>query len=328
MKYRRFGKSGWEVSEIGFGAWALGSHWGPQAESDSISALNTAIDLGVNFIDTAQLYGNGRSERVISSVLKKRSERVYVATKTPPDRGPWPPSPYCLAEERYSESYLRKNVEQRLKSMGVDCLDLLQLHTWSRAWNRQPTPFEVLRKLQKEGKIRLVGVSTPEHDQNAVIDLMKQGWVDAVQVIFNLFDQEPAAELLPVAAETGTGIIVRVVFEEGVLTGKYKKGHRFPADDFRNNYFEGDRLERALDRVEGVRKDIVEAGLERQFTLADVAVKFALGHPAVSTVITGIRNDEQAKLNASVSDKPDLPASFMNRLHRHNWPKGFWYSGK
>src|SRR5476649_1688185 len=221
MNFRKLGRTGLNVSEIGFGAWAIGGSWGPQSDSDSTAALNRALDLGVNFIDTAAGYGDGKSERIIAGVLKSRRDEVFVATKTPPAAGPWPPSPYCLSSARYSEGHLRENVEQRLRNLGTDRIDLLQLHTWTRAWNRRPEPFELLRKLKAEGKVRFVGISTPEHDQNSVIDLMRGGWVDVVQVIYNIFEQEPAAELLPVAAETQVGVIVRVVFDEGALTGKW-----------------------------------------------------------------------------------------------------------
>jgi aryl-alcohol dehydrogenase-like predicted oxidoreductase len=205
MQYRPFGKQNFRCSEIGFGAWAIGGAWGAQADSDSLAALHRALDLGVNFIDTAAGYGNGRSERLIGQVLRERAaagkkENVFVATKTPPAPGIWPPSPYCRAEVRYAEDYLRENIATRLATLGVDRLDLLQLHTWTRAWNRHPTPFKILRQLQHEGLIGLIGVSTPEFDQNSVIDLMRGGWVDSVQVIYNIFDQEPAAELLNASA--------------------------------------------------------------------------------------------------------------------------------
>ena len=252
MKFRKLGRTGLNVSEIGFGGWAIGGGWGPQSDGDSIAALNRALDLGVNLIDTAAGYGDGRSERIIADVLRTRRDEVIVATKTPPAAGPWPPSPYCLTSERYSENYLRENVEQRLRNLGTDRLDLLQLHTWTRAWNRRPEPFEVLRKLKAEGKVRFVGISTPEHDQNSVIDLMRGGWVDVVQVIYNIFEQEPAAELLPAAAETNVGIIVRVVFDEGSLTGKWTRDTVVPEGDFRRNYFAGDRLGRAVDRARKV----------------------------------------------------------------------------
>jgi aryl-alcohol dehydrogenase-like predicted oxidoreductase len=324
MKYRRLGRTGLNVSEVGFGAWAIGGSWGPQSEVDSVAALNRALDLGVNFIDTAAGYGDGKSERIIGSVLKGRKDPVIVATKTPPMEGPWPPSPYCDVSARYPEKYLRANVEERLRNLGTEAIDILQLHTWTRAWNKNPKPFEVLKALKKEGKIRFVGISTPEHDQNSVIELMRGGWVDVVQVIYNIFEQEPAAELLPAAAETDVGIIVRVVFDEGSLTGKWTSETTFPEGDFRRNYFAGDRLGRAVGRASKVAADLDGSGL----TLPQAALKFALGHAAVGTVIPGMRNPAQAAANCAVSDLPALPAALVERLHAHNWQRGFWYSGK
>jgi aryl-alcohol dehydrogenase-like predicted oxidoreductase len=324
MRHRTFGRTGVRVSEIGFGAWAIGGSWGEQREEDSVAALHRALDLGCTFLDTAAGYGNGRSERIIGRVLRERKETVFVATKTPPAPGPWPPSPYCRDDERYPESYLRANVEERLRSLGTERIDLLQLHTWTRAWNRSPRPFEVLRKLQAEGKIRFVGLSTPEHDQNGAIDLMRGGWLGAVQVIYNVFEQEPAAELLPVARETNVGVIVRVVFDEGVLAGRYTKDTRFEEGDFRRSYFAGDRLERAVARVEAVREEIEGSGL----TLPQAAIRFALAHPAVSTVIPGIRSVAQAEANCGVSDLPPMGEDLLLRLRKHAWLRAFWYGGK
>lgn len=324
MKYRRLGRTNLNVSEIGFGAWAIGGGWGPQSDTDSVAALHKALDLGVNFIDTAAGYGNGRSERIVAQVLKDRRDAVVVATKTPPADGPWPPSPYCVATNRYSEAYLRGNVEERLRNLGTDRIDLLQLHTWTRAWNRSPEPFAVLRKLKEEGKIRFVGVSTPEQDQNSVIALMRDGWVDVVQVIYNIFEQEPAAELLPAAAEHDVGIIVRVVFDEGSLTGKWTPATTFPAGDFRARYFEGDRLARSLDRVGRVRQTLEGSG----YTLPEAALTFARSHPAVTTVIPGMRNPAQAEANCGASELPLMGEDLRRRLRPHNWLRGVWYSGK
>jgi len=324
VKFRKLGRTQLEVSEIGFGAWAIGGGWGPQSESDSVAALNRALDLGVNFIDTAAGYGDGKSERIIAEVLKGRRESVVVATKTPPTAGPWPPSPYCVASARYPEKYLRENIEQRLRNLGTDHLDILQLHTWTRAWNRGPEPFVVLRKLKEEGKVRFVGVSTPEHDQNSVIGLIRDGWVDVVQVIYNIFEQEPAAELLPAAAEAGVGIIVRVVFDEGSLTGKWSGDTQFPEGDFRRSYFQGDRLGRAVARAGRVAETIQGSG----YTLAQAAMKFALAHPAVGTVIPGMRNPAQAQANCAASGMADMGPELQQGLHKHNWLRGFWYSGK
>jgi aryl-alcohol dehydrogenase-like predicted oxidoreductase len=324
MKYRQLGRTDVKVSEIGFGAWAIGGGWGKQDEAESLAALHKAIDLGVNLIDTAAGYGNGRSERIIAKVLKERSETVYVATKTPPAPGPWPPTPYCRADERYSESYLRQNVEERLRNLGTDCIDILQLHTWTRAWNKEPAPFEILQKLRDEGKIRFIGVSTPEHDQNSVIDLMRDGYLDTVQVIYNIFEQEPAAQLLPVAAECEVGVIVRVAFDEGVLTGKYHADTIFPEDDFRSRYFAGDRLERAVARVEKIKDDLAGSGLG----MPQTALKFALSPSEVSVVIPGIRNIAQAEANIGVSDLPALDDALIQTLRGHAWNRAFWYGGK
>lgn len=328
MKFRPFGHHPLSASEIGFGAWAIGGSWGAQSDTDSLAALHRALDLGCNFIDTAAGYGNGRSEKLIAQVLRDRAagkkEKIFVATKTPPAPGNWPPSPYDHVEERYSESYLRENIATRCANLGVEKLDLLQLHTWTRAWNRNPTPFKILRSLQREGRLGLIGVSTPEQDQNCVIDLMRGGWVDSVQVIYNLFEQEPAAELLDVAKECGVGIIVRVVFDEGVLTGKFTAETKFAADDFRAKYFEGDRLVRAIAHTDEIKKDLAGTG----YTMPQAAIKWVLAHPAVSVVIPGIRTVAQADANCGVSDLPAMPPALVEKLRRHNWRRGVWYGGK
>jgi len=324
MKYRELGTTGLQVSEIGFGAWAIGGSWGRQNETDSLEALETAIDQGVNFIDTAAGYGNGRSERIIGQFLKEREERILVCTKTPPVPGKWPPSPYCRIEERYPEKYLRENLEERLGNLQMEKLDVILLHTWTRAWNDAPEALHTLQKLKSEGLVNLIGISTPEHDQNCVVQLMREGLIDVVQVIYNIFEQEPAAQLLPVAAETGTGIIVRVAFDEGVLTGKYQGNETFGKDDFRSNYFAGDRLARSVDRVEKIRKEFAGTA----YTLPQLALKFSLSHPAASTVIPGIRNRDQALQNTTISELPDLDEGMLTKLREHAWNRAFWYGGK
>ncbi len=326
MKYRNLGRTGRSISQIGFGAWAIGGSWGEQSDDDSIATLHRALDLGVNFIDTAADYGKGKSERLIARALAERSDRdqITVATKTHPGPGPWPPSPYCKADERFSEAYLRTSVEERLTNLATDCLDLLQLHTWTRAWNADPTPLAVLRRLQTEGKIRHIGISTPEHDQNSVIELMRTGWLDTVQVIYNIFEQEPAAQLLTVAAECGVGVIVRLAFDEGALTGKFTPQTRFADGDFRNNYFQGDRLQRTVQRVDNIKADLAGTG----YTMPQAALKFVLAHPAVSTVIPGMRSPAQAQANCAASDLPDLPDPLLDKIHTHQWHRAFWYEGK
>lgn len=328
MQTRHLSRAGPLVSEIGFGAWALGGGWGHQDDNESIRSLHAAIDQGINFVDTAAGYGDGHSERIIARVLRERPGSLLVATKTPPDEGPWPPSPYCRWQDRYSAAYLRDNVHERLTNLGVEKIDLLQLHTWTAAWNDDPQPLLVLRQLRDEGKVGLIGVSTPEQDQSCVIQLMRDGLVDVVQVIFNLFHQEPAAQLLPVAGETGTGVIVRVALDEGSLTGKYEDDHEFAGEDFRNRYFAGDRMQRTAQRVQEIRSDIQQFGLADQYSLIDVALKFVLARPEVSSAIVGMRSVSQVETNARVSQLHDLPLELLHRLRRHNWLRGVWYGGK
>lgn len=327
MQYRPFGVTGWDVSEIGFGAWAIGAlGWGPQSDADSLAALHAALDRGCNFIDTALGYGDGHSERLIGKLLKeRRGERIFVATKTPPVMpGYWPPTPYCKIAERFPADYLRKQVEASLRNLGADCIDLLQLHTWTRAWNRDPQALETLRELKREGKIRAIGISTPEQDQNSLVDLMKGGWLDAVQVIYNIFEQEPAAELLPVARKYGVAVIVRVAFDEGALTGKFTPATKFAEGEFRANYFAGDRLQRVCDRVARIREEV--NGAEKD--MAATALKFILKHPAVSTVIAGMRTPAQAAANCAVSDEAPMSDDLAIRLRKHAWHRGVWYAGK
>ena len=327
MQYRRFGKLGWHVSSIGLGTWALGSNWGPQDDAVSIRTIHQALDSGCNFIDTARAYGDGRSERVIAQSLRERpkTESIYVATKVPPLINPdWLATPYQTWAEKFPEAHIRSEIDNSLLALGVECLDLVQLHTWSRGWNRDPVPFQILRELQKEGKLRAIGVSTPEIDQNSVTDLIRNGYVDSVQAIYNIFDQECQAELFPAALEHDVAIIVRVAFDESSLTGKLTNESRFAEGDVRNSYFAGDRLARTVKRV----KQIANAVADRESSMAAAALKFALKPQAVSTVIAGCRNAQQAAANCAVGAEPPLSDGLEIDLRQHNWRRSFWYAGK
>jgi aryl-alcohol dehydrogenase-like predicted oxidoreductase len=304
------------VSEIGFGASTVGgSGWGKQDENDSIEALHTAIDNGLNFIDTAQIYGKGKGEEIISRIIKERKEKIYVCTKTPPLAGSWPPSHYDNPEKRFPEDYLKENVDERCKALGVESLDVLLLHTWTRAWNKDPKPLMVLDELRKKGKIKWIGVSTPEHDQNGVIDLMKNGLIDVVELIFNIFEQEPAAELLPAAKEYNIGVVGRVPLDEGSLTGKYTIDTTFQEGDFRKTFFKGDRLAITLEKIDKIKEEIKD----EEITLIQAAIKFILAREEISTVIPGMRNSLQAKENTSISDLPPLSEKLISRLKQHYW---------
>jgi aryl-alcohol dehydrogenase-like predicted oxidoreductase len=324
MKYRTFGRLGWQVSEISFGAWALGGSWGAQDDRNSIAALRRAFDCGVNLVDTAAGYGAGRSERVIAEAVAGRRDPILLVTKTPPIPGNWPPWPHERVEDRYPETHLRANLEERLRNLRTDCLDVLLLHVWSRAWNRDPRPLEVLRRFKQEGKIRAFGISTPDHDQDQLNTLLACGAIDVVQMVYNLFEQQPAAEALPLAQQNGVAVMGRLVFDEGALTGKLTPETRFAPDDWRGRYFLGDRLTRTVARVEKIQTDLAGSG----FTMPQAALKFALAHPAMSTVIPGMRSIPQVEINTAVSDRPDIDPTLLEKLRAHVWLRGNWHPGK
>jgi len=238
--------------------------------------------------------------------------------------GNWPPTAYCDVNQRFPAASLRQQIEASLRNLDIDCLDVLQLHTWTRAWNRDPQALETLRALKQEGKIRAIGISTPEQDQNSLVQLMRDGWLDAVQVIYNIFEQEPAAEFLPAALENGVAVIVRVALDEGALTGKFTPDTRFAEGEFRAGYFAGDRLQRVCSRVEKIRDEIGTGEKD----LATAALKFVLKHPAVSTIIAGMRTPAQAAANCAVSAETPMSDDLEVRLRRHAWLRGVWYKGK
>jgi aryl-alcohol dehydrogenase-like predicted oxidoreductase len=324
MRYRTFGALGWQVSEVGFGGWALGGGaWGEQDDGESIRALRRALDLGVNLIDTAAGYGNGRSERVIAQALAEHRGPAYLVSKTPPAVGPWPPRPNDRWQERYPEAYLRQNVEERLRNLRVEALDVLLLHIWNRAWNRDPGPLEFLRKLKAEGKIRAFGISTPDFDQDQVNSLLVGRQIDVAQLVYNVFEQMPRAETLPLARDNGVAVIGRLVFDEGSLTGKFTAETAFPEGDFRRNYFRGDRLAETVRRVERVRGELATTG----YDLPTAAIRFALAEAGMSSVIPGMRNVRQVEANVAASDAADLPATLLERLYEHWWNRGNWHAG-
>lgn len=322
MKYRRFGRMGWAVSEIGFGAWAIGGWWGGQDDQDSIAALRAYLNLGGNLIDTAQAYGDGRSERLIGQILKEHNERVYVATKLPPRDGVWSPPSWTPYTQSFPVDYIVKGVETSLKNLGVDCLDVYQLHTWCETWNTADEIFTAAQKLKKEGKILAFGVSTTESYPECIIGALQTGAVDSLQLIFNLFEQHPRDTLLPICQQLGVATIIRVPFDEGSLTGKYRGDETFSKDDFRSIYFRGNNLKATAQRVERIR-----AWVEKYLPgkpLPEVALRWILSHEEVATVIPGIRNVRQAELNTAPSDGSMLSPDVLREMKQFAWRRNPW----
>ncbi len=325
MYYRTFGKLGWKISEISFGGWAIGGDmWGPQDDADSIRALHRAIDLGVNFIDTAQGYGKGHSEELIGKVLKERSEEIYVATKVPAKPGSkWPLPENANANEFFPASYIIEQCEGSLRRLQRDHLDIYQFHTWATAFNVQDEWFEAMAKLKQQGKIQAIGVSVPDTTPDNVIGALALDRVQSVQVIYNIFEQYPQWNLFPVCEKLGIGVIVRVPFDEGALTGKYTAKTTFPEGDVRRRYFRGRNLPAVINRVEKIRE--FKNKRHRHMSMAEYALRFCLSHSAVHTVIPGIRNVQQAEMNLAASDGLWLDSNELQELKQFAWRKDFWH---
>lgn len=297
--------------------------WGPQDDSVSIRALHRAIDLGVNFIDTAQGYGKGHSEELIGDVLAERTEDVYVATKVPPFPGsPWPPPENADARSFYPAAYIIAQCEKSLKRLRRDRIDIYQFHTWSAGFNAGDEWWEAMSRLREQGKIRAIGVSVPDMTPDNVIGSLARNRVNAVQVIYNLFEQYPRLNLFPACEAFGSGVIVRVPFDEGALTGKYTASTTFDASDVRQRYFRGDNLRAVVRRVERIRDFVCER--HPGMSLAEFALRFCLSHPAVSTVIPGMRNAEQVDQNCSAADGRALDPSELEEVRQFAWRKDFW----
>lgn len=321
MKYRTLGRTGMEVSEVGYGAWGIGGiQWTGGDDDEAIRALNLAIDLGLNFIDTALAYGRGHSERLVGEVARSRSERIYIATKIPPKNQQWPARAVSL-EEVFPADYIIQCTEQSLRNLGVETIDLQQLHVWHDDWAERTEWIEALLKLRQQGKVRYFGISINDYQPTNVIKALRTGHIDAVQVIYNIFEQAPQNELYPVCQELNIGVLARVPFDEGGLTGAIKPDTVFPEDDFRSFFFRGDRKQKVFERVERLKALL---GAESA-TLPELALRFTLSHDAVSTVIPGMRSTKHVISNIANSDGRKLSADLLDRLKAFAWDRtGDW----
>jgi aryl-alcohol dehydrogenase-like predicted oxidoreductase len=321
MHLRGLGRTGIEVSEVGYGAWGIGgSVWEGAEDDESVRALHRAIDLGLNFVDTAAAYGRGHSERLVGQVLRERPERVYVATKVPPKNQVWPAAGGSRVEDVFPGQHIRRFTERSLHNLRAEALDIQQLHVWRDEWLGEGDWLETVEELKGEGKIRFFGVSINDHEPETALRAVKSGAVDSVQVIYNVFDQSAADELLPACAELGVAVIVRVALDEGGLTGTITPETTFPDGDFRNHYFGGERKHEVQERVEAICADL---GISTE-QLAETALRFVLSEPAVSTVIPGMRSVRNVERNMAIGDGGGLPAEQVESLRRHRWVRNFY----
>ena len=323
MRYRRLGRTELAVSEIGIGTWGVGGlHWGARDDQRSIGALNAALDLGVNFIDTAFGYGDGNSERLIGRVLASRGprDRPIVATKIPLETGAWPATDDMRIEDCYSADWIRSCTEVSMSRLGVERLDLQQFHMWTDAWADEDEWRGVIADLKREGKIRFFGVSTNDHEPDSVLRLIKTGEVDTVQVIYNVFDQSAADRLFPLCESLDIGVIARSPFDEGGLTGTLRDDTVFEPGDWRSGYFQGARLGETVARARAIESTTPGHVAD----LAEGALRFCLSHQAVATVIPGMRSSAHVALNCAVSDGSLLSADVLTSLAKHSWARNFY----
>jgi aryl-alcohol dehydrogenase-like predicted oxidoreductase len=320
MQYRKLGRTGFEVSEIGYGAWGIGGkQWLGGEDQESLAALRLAIERGVNLIDTALAYGDGHSEKLVGQVVREADRRIYVATKVPPKNRIWPASPATPIGEVFPYDYILASAEESLRNLGLDTIDLLQLHVWTDEWVDCDEWKRAFEELKRSGKVQAVGVSATEHEPDSALRVMATGLIDAVQVIYNIFDQTPEARMFPLAVERRIGILARVPLDEGALSGHFSESTTFPEGDFRSWYFRGDRKRQVVEHVEALRRELGDGA-----SIPDVALRFCLSHPAVSSVIPGMRTQRHVESNTALSDAGPLPPETLGILARHAWDRNFY----
>ncbi len=321
MRQRTLGRTGFHVGEIGFGAWGIGGKlWQGSQDDESLKALHRAIELGVNFIDTALVYGEGHSEKLVGKAIRAAHHRMYIATKVPPKNRLWPARPGIGIEHAFPYDYIIHSTDESLRNLKLDSIDLQQLHVWNPEWLERDEWRRAFEELKTSGKVRAVGVSINDHQPDSALELIRTGCVDAVQVIYNIFDQTPERNLLALAGQMNVGVIARVPFDEGSLTGTITEQTVFDPKDFRTSYFRGDRKRQVVERVAALEKDL--AGVDG--SLADIALRFTISHPAVSTVIPGMRTVRNVERNIAAGARGPLDAATLGILKRHAWEKNFY----
>jgi aryl-alcohol dehydrogenase-like predicted oxidoreductase len=323
VRYREFGRTGWRVSEIAFGAWQIGGDWGPVDDKASIDTLLHAFERGINFVDTAELYGRGHSEEVVGEALRRwTGSKIYVATKSQPTVWPEPDDDHALMRGRYPEWHLRPNVEDSLRRLGVERIDLFQLHSWIASGTVELDWLETLNALRAEGKIDQIGVSIRDFRAHDGVELAKLGLVASQQVIFNMFEQTPLGELFPAGAASNTAFIARVPLDSGSLVGNWNDNTygEWAPDSVPHRMFSGDRFAQTLDRVESLK----QLTAPHYSTLAEAAMRYALSAPMVSTVIPGMKNRAEVDMNVAYSDGAQFPAALSSALPEHLWVRNYY----
>ena len=317
MNYRRFGRTNWSVSEMGYGMWGMAG-WTGSEDEESLKALQRAVDLGCNFFDTALAYGEGRSENLLGQVVRANpNKKLYTATKVPPKNRQWPSRREFSLDDCYPPDYIEQSVHTSLRNAGLESFDLVQFHTWEDSWLDDDRWAKKMDELRRQGLLHAVGISINRWEPWNGVRAVRSGLVDAVQVIYNIFDQNPEDELFPACNEHDVAVIARVPFDEGTLTGTLTKDSTWPADDWRSTYFVPENLIPSVERADALKPVAGRAGL----TMPEMALRFILSNPTVSTIIPGMRKLKNVESNAAASDAGPLPDDLVEELRPHRWER-------
>jgi len=323
MRYRTFGRTGWQVGEIGYGMWGMGS-WSSSDDQESLQSLHAAANLGCNFFDTAFVYGDGRSENLLGQTVRdNRDKRLYTATKIPPQNMEWPARPDSTLKESYPPDHVEEYVHRSLENARLESFDLVQFHTWNDEWLKDDRWFYKLDDLRSQGLLKAIGLSINRWEPWNGVRAVNTGQIDAVQVIYNIFDQNPEDDLFPACDEMKVAVIARVPFDEGTLTGTLTKDSKWPEGDWRNNYFVPENLIPSLERADALKKLLSDWNREHkgepEITMPELALRFILTNQTVTTIIPGMRKLRNVEANIASSDAGPLPRDLYDQLKKHRW---------
>jgi aryl-alcohol dehydrogenase-like predicted oxidoreductase len=321
MKYRKLGKTNWDISEIGYGMWGMGG-WTGSDDKESSESLQLAVDMGCNFFDTAWGYGSGKSESLLGELVRaNKDKKLYTATKIPPKNFKWPSKRAYSLDDCFPPDHIQEYVEKSLRNAGLDSFDLMQFHTWEDLWLQDERGIRKMIDLKEQGIFHAIGISLNRWEPWNGIKAVKSGLIDCVQVIYNIFDQNPKDELFPACRDMNVGVIARVPFDEGSLTGTLTKESKWPQGDWRNTYFVPENLIPTVEQADAL-KPLIPEGM----TMSEMALRFILEESTVSTIIPGMRKPSHAKMNIRVSDAGPLDIKLMKELEKHRWDRepGKW----
>ena len=321
MNYRRFGRTDWQVSEIGYGMWGMAG-WTGSDDEQSLASLQLAVDLGCNFFDTAFAYGSGHSEALLGQIVRANPDKnLYTATKIPPKNRIWPSRRDFVLDDCFPPDHIEEYITRSLENSGLESFDLIQFHVWEDHFVEDDRWINKLESLRGSGLIQAIGISLNRWEPWNGVKTVKSGLVDAVQVVYNIFDQNPQDELLPACEENDVAVIARVPFDEGSLTGNITRNSHWPEGDWRNKYFAPEKLIPIAEHADALRP-LVPEGME----MAEMALRFILNEPRIQTMIPGMRKTNQVKANIAASDSGPLPEILHRELKEHRWVRipGEW----